>query len=56
MLAGAGGHDLLMHPFGKFSMATRLPDAKVILYSDGGHGFLFQHAEDFGREIVDFLR
>jgi pimeloyl-ACP methyl ester carboxylesterase len=55
VLVGGGGHDLLMHPFGSYSMATRLPDAKVILYSDSGHGFLFQHAEDFGHEILNFL-
>jgi len=32
------------------------PDAKVILYSDSGHGFLFQHAEDLGHEVLNFLR
>jgi pimeloyl-ACP methyl ester carboxylesterase len=40
---------------GAHAMAQRLPDAKVIIYSDAGHGFLFQHPEDFGAEVVRFL-
>jgi hypothetical protein len=35
--------------------AQRLPDAKVIFYTDSGHGFLFQHADDFGEEVLRFL-
>ncbi|BDY30564.1 hypothetical protein [Mycolicibacterium mageritense] len=33
----------------------RLPNAKAILYSDAGHGFLFQHIEDFAAGVVTFL-
>ncbi len=36
--------------------SQRLPNAKVILYSDAGHAFLFQHAEEFGHEVLRFLR
>jgi pimeloyl-ACP methyl ester carboxylesterase len=45
----------MMHPFSVYSMAQRLPDAKVIFYTDSGHGFLFQHADDFGEEVLRFL-
>jgi pimeloyl-ACP methyl ester carboxylesterase len=55
VLVGAGGCDHMMHPFGVYSMAQRLPDAKVIFYTDSGHGFLFQHADDFGDEVLRFL-
>jgi pimeloyl-ACP methyl ester carboxylesterase len=55
VLVGAGARDHMMHPFGAYSMAQRLPHAKVIFYSDSGHGFLFQHAEDFGEEVLRFL-
>jgi hypothetical protein len=37
-------------------MSQRLPTAKVILYSDAGYAFLFQHADDVGREVLNFLR
>jgi len=56
VLVGAGAHDHMMHPFGAYSMAQRLPHAKVIIYTDSGHGFLFQHAGDFGDEVLRFLR
>jgi hypothetical protein len=37
-------------------MSQQLPRAKVILYSDTGHAFLFQHTEEFGQEVLRFLR
>jgi pimeloyl-ACP methyl ester carboxylesterase len=55
VLVGAGARDHMMHPFGAYSMAQRLPHAKVIFYTDSGHGFLFQHADDFGEEVLRFL-
>ncbi len=55
VLVGAGARDHMMHPFGAYSMAQRLPDAKVILYTDSGNGFLFQPADDFGEEVLHFL-
>ena len=45
----------MMHPFGAYSMAQRLPNAKIMIYTDSGHGFLFQHADDFGEEVLRFL-
>jgi pimeloyl-ACP methyl ester carboxylesterase len=56
ILVGGGAHDLLMHPYGTYAMALRLPDAKVIFYTDSGHGFLFQHSGDFGQEVLNFTR
>jgi pimeloyl-ACP methyl ester carboxylesterase len=55
VLVGAGARDHMMHPFGAYSMAQRLPVAKIIIYTDSGHGFLFQHADDFGEEVLRFL-
>jgi pimeloyl-ACP methyl ester carboxylesterase len=54
VLVGGGAHDLLMHPHGTYSMALRLPNAKAVFYTDSGHGFLFQHADDFGQEVLNF--
>ena len=56
VLVANGAHDVMISAYASYAMAERLPDAKVILYSDAGQGFLFQHAEEFGREVLDFLR
>src|SRR5262249_55357571 len=55
VLVANGAHDVMIHAFASYAMSQRLPSAKVILYSDAGHGFLFQHADDFGREVLSFL-
>ena len=55
VLVANGAHDLMIHSFGTYSMARRLPQAKILLYSDAGHGFLFQHADDFSDEVLRFL-
>ena len=56
VLVANGAHDHMIDSFASYSMSQRLPDAKVILYSDAGHAFLFQHADDFGHEVLNFLR
>ncbi len=56
VLVANGAHDVLIHAYASYAMSQRLPNAKVILYSDAGHAFLFQHAGDFGREVLNFLR
>jgi pimeloyl-ACP methyl ester carboxylesterase len=45
----------MVDAYASYAMSQRLPHAKVVLYSDAGHGFLFQHAADFGREVLEFL-
>jgi pimeloyl-ACP methyl ester carboxylesterase len=55
VLVGAGAQDLLIHAFNAYSMSQRLPDAKIVIYSDAGHAFLFQHPGDFAREVLAFL-
>lgn len=56
VLVASGAHDVLIHACASYAMSQRLPNAKVILYSDAGHAFLFQHADDFGHEVLNFLR
>lgn len=55
VLVASGAHDVLIHAYASYAMSQQLPNAKVILYSDAGHAFLFQHAKDFGREVLNFL-
>ena len=56
VLVANGAHDLMIHAYGSYAMSQRLPNGKLILCTDAGHGFLFQHAEEFGREVKQFLR
>jgi pimeloyl-ACP methyl ester carboxylesterase len=56
VLVANGAHDVLIHPFASYAMSQRLPNAKLILYSDAGNGFLFQHTDEFGHEVLNFLR
>jgi pimeloyl-ACP methyl ester carboxylesterase len=56
VLVADGAHDVLMDPYHSYAMVKRLPDATLILYGDAGHAFLFQHAEAFSHQVLDFLR
>ncbi|MFD9409268.1 alpha/beta fold hydrolase [Streptomyces sp. NPDC059989] len=56
VLAANGAHDVMVPAFATYAMSQRLPNSKIVLYGDAGHGFLFQHPEEFGAEIVAFLR
>jgi pimeloyl-ACP methyl ester carboxylesterase len=55
MLVANGAHDVMIDSYATYFMSQRLPNATIVLYSDAGHGFLFQHHNEFGREVVDFL-
>jgi pimeloyl-ACP methyl ester carboxylesterase len=37
-----------------FAIAKKAPRAKLLLYPDAGHAFLFQYAEDFCAEVLRF--
>ena len=50
-----GAHDVMINSYATYAMSQRLPDAKVVLYSDAGHGFLFQHIADFAHDLKRFL-
>jgi pimeloyl-ACP methyl ester carboxylesterase len=56
VLVANGAHDVMVHAYASCAMSQRLPDGKVVLYSDAGHAFLFQHHQDFAREVLEFLR
>lgn len=55
VLVANGAHDRMIDAYATYAMAGRLPHAKAILYSDAGHGFLFQHIDDFTAEVLTFL-
>jgi pimeloyl-ACP methyl ester carboxylesterase len=56
VLVANGAHDVMIHAYASYAMSQRLPNGKVVLYSAAGHAFLFQHHEDFAREVLEFLR
>jgi pimeloyl-ACP methyl ester carboxylesterase len=39
-----------------YAMVRKLSNANLLVYGDAGHAFLFQHAQHFGRHVLDFLR
>ncbi|MFL6651277.1 MAG: alpha/beta fold hydrolase [Sulfurifustaceae bacterium] len=52
----ANGHgDVMIPAYNSYVMAQRLPNALLILYPNAGHGFLFQHAAHFSRQVLEFL-
>lgn len=55
VLVANGAHDRMIDAYGSYAMAGRLPNGKVVLYSDAGHGFLFQHIDDFAGDVLTFL-
>ncbi|MER6977256.1 alpha/beta fold hydrolase [Streptomyces carpinensis] len=55
VLVANGAHDVMIHAYATYAMSQKLPNAKAIIYSDAGHGFLFQHPEDFVHEVNRFL-
>ncbi|KRA37811.1 MULTISPECIES: alpha/beta fold hydrolase [unclassified Nocardioides] len=55
VLVANGDHDLMVASEHSADMARRLPDAKLIVYPNSGHGGVFQHHREFVPEILSFL-
>lgn len=56
ILYANGTDDIMIPTYNSYAAAVRAPNAQLILYPDAGHGFLFQHAEHFARDVDRFLR
>ena len=55
ILYANGVHDIMIPTYNCFAAVQAAPDARLVLYPDAGHGFLFQYAEAFAREVHAFL-
>ena len=55
VLYAGGSHDVMIDGFASYAAVQELPNAKLVLYSDAGHAFLFQHLENFTAEVKAFL-
>lgn len=56
VLVANGNDDIMTPTYGSYAMFQALPDARLVLYPDAGHGFLFQYPQDFADEVLAFLR
>lgn len=55
-LIANGEDDRMLATRGSFELAHRLPDARLVIYPDSGHGGVFQHHQRFVPEVLQFLR
>jgi pimeloyl-ACP methyl ester carboxylesterase len=54
VLVANGIADVMVPAEHSFAIAKKAPGAKLVLYPDAGHAFLFQYAEDFCAEVLRF--
>ncbi|HEY9049391.1 MAG TPA: alpha/beta hydrolase [Ohtaekwangia sp.] len=50
-----GTSDLIVPSINSYVLSQYIPNSKLIIWSDAGHGGLFQYHEDFVREVEVFL-
>jgi pimeloyl-ACP methyl ester carboxylesterase len=50
-----GDNDRMIPTKNTHLLAARLPDARVEIYPDAGHGFLFQYPAEFAADVDEFL-
>ena len=51
-----GESDPMILPHFSYLLAGLIPGAKVKIYPDSAHGFLFQHHAEFAADVEQFLR
>jgi pimeloyl-ACP methyl ester carboxylesterase len=50
-----GDSDPMILPRYSYLLAGLLPDARLKIYPDSAHGFLFQHAKEFAADVREFF-
>ena len=50
-----GDSDQMILPHNTYLLAGLIPQARVKIYPDSGHGFLFQHHAEFAADVAAFL-
>ena len=56
VLVANGDSDPMILPRYSYLLAGLLPDARLKIYPDSAHGFLFQHHGEFAADVGDFLQ
>jgi pimeloyl-ACP methyl ester carboxylesterase len=55
VLYANGVHDVMIPAIASYVAVQHLDDATLVLYSDAGHAFLFQHSRAFTTQVANFL-
>lgn len=55
VLVANGDQDLMVRSSNSQDLARRLPDTRLELYSDAGHGGIFEHHEAFVSHALECL-
>lgn len=50
-----GNNDIMFPTINSYNLFQHLPNAKLSLYADSGHGAIYQYADRFVKEATDFL-
>ena len=50
-----GNNDIMFPTINSYNLFQHLPNARLSLYSDSGHGAIYQYAEHFVKEAADLL-
>ncbi len=54
-LVANGDNDMMIPTVNSQLLADRLPNARLRIYPDAAHGFLFQYPRQFAELVVEFL-
>ena len=54
-LVANGDQDRMLPVPNSYLLAGHIPNARLAVYPDAGHGFLFQYAHEFAAETIQFL-
>lgn len=54
-LIANGVEDAMIPTYQSYALAQVMPNARLSIYPDSGHAFMFQYPEQFGDEVVRFL-
>ncbi|MBW8304145.1 MAG: alpha/beta hydrolase [Brevundimonas sp.] len=55
VLIANGDEDIMIPTYQSWALSQAMPNARLIIYPDSGHAFLFQYPRLFGEEVVRFL-
>jgi pimeloyl-ACP methyl ester carboxylesterase len=55
VLVAAGANDMMIPTVNSQLLADHLPNARLRIYPDASHGFLFQYPVEFARLVLEFL-
>lgn len=51
-----GNNDIMVATIDSYNMVQNIPNAKLVIWSDSGHGALYQYNKDFTNEVNTFLK